>query len=1225
MTIFRIPCAILATALLTQLGLTTAPLLAQQYSFHTYGLDRGLTNLGIKNLYQDPKGFLWVSTENGIFRYDGERFQPYGIKEGLPPTTGAAFGEAPDGSPLVGGTSGLFKKTGERFERIPMPGAKSVFWFSGIQSDGKGTTWLATDAGLMAFTKDGLRLYPKPAGIENPQAYSLFVEDNAVWFGCDTKLCRLQTGNVTVFGPDDGLPPSQWRRIQRAGNGELWAEGDTELALLRPHRSHWESPAPPFPNGVTRGLMKDSGGRIIVGTNQGLAIRENDSWKTIGHPSGLDGSVYSILQDREGSIWIGLGGRGLVRWAGYRQWESFGAQSGLASEVVYEVFPLTDSRVWAGTEAGLFRGDRIDGAFTFHRQPRLRGIAIHSVRPDESGRLWLGTEQKGAARFDPATGAIEWFGEKQGLAAKNPYSLNLDSRNRIWAATENGLFFASLDTLRFRPTPQVSHLRVWASIEAPNGDIWAASDKGLFRLPAGAAPETGWIHIGTAEGLSHEVVLSLAAAKDGTIWAGYRHGGGIDRIRIEGPKPQITHIASLEQTVYSLGFDSRGRLWAGTDAGVAFYDGEVWTHYDHRDGLVWDDCDLGGLAASPDGGIWIGTSGGLARFTPQPTPLIYPPEVVFTSLILGGKGADPLAHPGVSHSSNMLHAKFSALAFARDGDSLYRYRLPPLFTDWRETRQPELQFDGIPAGEYRLEVQALDGWGHWSLDPAVFSFDVKSPWWRSPWWVALFALVHICLVILLSRLRVAALRKRELNLLLQVSERTEELKEANQHLLRLAGIEHEKELAEQEASHAFELAALNRRAIETLALAIEAKDQTTGDHLQRVEVYALEIAKDLGLDSFQREALRTAALLHDIGKLAVPEYIISKPGRLTPAEFEKMKIHTVVGAEIVELIHFPGPVAAIVRAHHEKWNGSGYPDGLSGDQIPIGARILAAVDCLDALSTDRQYRRGLPSAEAISIVQSEAGKSFDPAVVEVLARRYAELEVVARNAGSAERMKLSTDIKIVRGERPAAGFEVTAPLAATRSDLVSLNDSLAHDHSRQALDNLKLSIENWEERAEIFALLRQSLNEVVPYDFMALYLKDGDRLVPESCDGNPWKAFASVEIPMGTGLSGWVAENGKPSINGNPAVEPGYLADPERFRALRSALAVPLECQQQIVGVLSLYRTGHDAFSPRDLKWLLSLAGTLAEALLVRQALPPAFVIPLGKNPLKECSLTVDE
>ena len=226
--------------------------------------------------------------------------------------------------------------------------------------------------------------------------------------------------------------------------------------------------------------------------------------------------------------------------------------------------------------------------------------------------------------------------------------------------------------------------------------------------------------------------------------------------------------------------------------------------------------------------------------------------------------------------------------------------------------------------------------------------------------------------------------------------------------------------------HAEEMAALHLRTIEALALAIEAKDQAAHDHLRRVQVYAMELAHELGLSGGEMEALRAASLLHDIGKLAVPEHIISKPGKLTREEFDKMKIHPIVGAEILERVRFPYPVTPIVRAHHEKWNGSGYPDGLKGEEIPIGARILAAVDCLDALTSDRQYRRAMSLEEAMRKVASESGISFDPKVIEVLSRRCADLEKLAMPLRE-EPALLSTQIKIARGLEPGNGLACPTP------------------------------------------------------------------------------------------------------------------------------------------------------------------------------------------------------
>ncbi|MGA2116479.1 MAG: HD-GYP domain-containing protein [Bryobacteraceae bacterium] len=202
--------------------------------------------------------------------------------------------------------------------------------------------------------------------------------------------------------------------------------------------------------------------------------------------------------------------------------------------------------------------------------------------------------------------------------------------------------------------------------------------------------------------------------------------------------------------------------------------------------------------------------------------------------------------------------------------------------------------------------------------------------------------------------------------------------------------------------------------------ALDAKDPETRGHLGRVRIYAVELAREMGVRGRELECLQAAALLHDIGKLALPEGISFKPGKLTPDEFEKVKAHPLVGAEILEWAGLDPMVPAIVRAHHERWDGSGYPDGLGGDQIPLGAQILSAVDALDALSSDRRYRKALPLGEAMREVSVHAGASFDPEVVDLLALRYEELECkVARQASPGA--DLSLDVRVERATEPAAG------------------------------------------------------------------------------------------------------------------------------------------------------------------------------------------------------------
>ena len=387
---------------------------------------------------------------------------------------------------------------------------------------------------------------------------------------------------------------------------------------------------------------------------------------------------------------------------------------------------------------------------------------------------------------------------------------------------------------------------------------------------------------------------------------------------------------------------------------------------------------------------------------------------------------------------------------------------------------------------------------------------------------------------------------------------------------------------ETEKAHVEQMNSLHLRTIEALALAIEAKDQTTRAHLQRVQHYAVKIGEILGVEAMELEALRAAAVLHDIGKLAVPEHIISKPGKLTMQEFEKMKIHPLVGAEILERVDFPYPVAPIVRAHHEKWDGSGYPMGLRGEEIPLGARILAAVDCLDALASDRQYRRAISLQEAMTVVTSESGKSYDPQVVAVLQSHYETLEEEAQ-ALEGRKTKLPAEVTVTPDGGPATGLD-----RVSKDDYVA--QIAAAGQEAQFMLQLVKDLGSSFNLVETLSVLTQRLKAMISFDAIAVYECRGSQLIPAYVEGQDQILFSSLEIPIGEGLSGWVAKHNKPVINGNPSVEPGYLNNPAKFSIMRSALAVPLEGMNGVVGVLTLYHSRADAFSQDQLRILSGIS-----------------------------------
>jgi diguanylate cyclase (GGDEF)-like protein/putative nucleotidyltransferase with HDIG domain len=413
--------------------------------------------------------------------------------------------------------------------------------------------------------------------------------------------------------------------------------------------------------------------------------------------------------------------------------------------------------------------------------------------------------------------------------------------------------------------------------------------------------------------------------------------------------------------------------------------------------------------------------------------------------------------------------------------------------------------------------------------------------------------------------------------------------------LYLGRLEAEKKQVEIEKKHVEEVAALHVRTIEALALAIEAKDQTSHMHLQRVRVYTVAIAQELGLSESEIEALRAAALLHDVGKLAIPEHIINKPGKLTPEEFEKMKIHPVVGAEILERVVFPYPVAPIVRSHHEKWDGTGYPDGLKYEEIPIGARILSAVDVLDALASHRQYRDAMSLDAAMEKIAGMSGTWFDPRVISILKRRYLELEnMVQSQSMSVDAAGLSAEIRIDKGLERVTGVEEAEGVSVAGGDADFLSSIASARQEAQTMFELSQDLGNSLSLGETLSVLSMRLRRLIPYDSMAVFLYKNGRLVPELVSGDNFRLLSSLNIRTGEGLCGWVAEQRKPIMNADPQLESGYVSDPDKYTTLRSALAVPLEGLNGVVGVLAMYRADRDAFTADHLRILLAVSSKIA-------------------------------
>jgi diguanylate cyclase (GGDEF)-like protein/putative nucleotidyltransferase with HDIG domain len=385
--------------------------------------------------------------------------------------------------------------------------------------------------------------------------------------------------------------------------------------------------------------------------------------------------------------------------------------------------------------------------------------------------------------------------------------------------------------------------------------------------------------------------------------------------------------------------------------------------------------------------------------------------------------------------------------------------------------------------------------------------------------------------------------------------------------------------------HLEQLNRLYLSTIETLAMAIDAKDQVTHGHIRRVQAHATSLARQVGVrDDNLLKAIEAAALLHDMGKLAVPEYILNKPGRLTAAEFEKMKLHASVGADILSAIEFPYPVVPIVRHHHENWDGTGYPAGIKATAIPIGARILAVVDCFDALTSDRPYRPRLSDEEALAILKQRRGTMYDPMIVDTFFQVHSITPTEIPRQGPPSDV-LNT---IARSRRasPLVRTSVNPTELATATDEMLSVYELARALARQV------------GVGDAGAVVVQHLRRLIPSALCVFYVYDAssDELAARHVVGEGASAIQGRRIGLGQRLSGWVAANRQTILNSDAELDLGDIAKLLSPR-LRTCLSTPLLYGDELIGVLSVYSSDENGFNDDHRRTIEVIARQVARIL----------------------------
>lgn len=386
------------------------------------------------------------------------------------------------------------------------------------------------------------------------------------------------------------------------------------------------------------------------------------------------------------------------------------------------------------------------------------------------------------------------------------------------------------------------------------------------------------------------------------------------------------------------------------------------------------------------------------------------------------------------------------------------------------------------------------------------------------------------------------------------------------------------------------LTKLHLATVESLTMAIDAKDDLSRGHIKRVRRLAEALARAVSYPDDQMEGLKAAALLHDIGKLAVPEYILSKPGKLTAAEYSKVMIHPVVSADILSNVEFPYEVVPIVKHHHERYDGTGYPSGLKGEEIPFGARILTIVDCYEALTTTRPHRPRYTRDQALELMRGEKGRMFDPVVLEVFFDIVDSIEDSLPQIGSRPVSLLGVEpINTDRLVEPSYGPIPRNPTERALRDIASAQrEALSMYEISQTLGStLKLS--------EVLPIVAAKLENIADFTTLVIYLVEGGKLRAAYVTGKNAEALKGMEMPVAEGGAGWVAEHRQVLIGGSP------LADLQRplgsaAAGYRSAAIFPLERDETMVGTLALYCEEDRGYSADEVRLLETISRHTATA-----------------------------
>lgn len=761
---------------------------AQRQRFHEYGSTDGLSNLNVKCLLQDHFGYLWVGTDNGLFRYDGSAFRGYGHAEGLPSTEILSLAESPAGALWIGTNSGVAQASGERFQSVDVGETGPT---RSIGFDSTGNIYLEEDGGI-------LRGLPSIKGSYHFQTIvsglvsGLFVNGGDILFGKDGELWTLKGDRAQQLDHSSELPRDQWGSIAEDNLGNLWVRSRTRLYELPQGQTHFIDRSDGIPHAAEAHLYADRHGSILVSTSSGIIVLAGNRRNHIDARHGLPADPSGpMLIDREELLWLGTDGGGLVRRLGHGEWTAWKREDGLLRNSVWAIQPGRDGSIWVGTNGGLnLLNSSGEVTRTWTNREGLPGDRVLSLIQGPSGDIYAGTDTGAISHFNRQGKLLQTYSAKSGYLADRVSAMAIGREGRLWAIGIGGCFRTQsplnagqlhFDRMDIPGIPSRAFFR--DILVDDRGVVWIASSRGLARFDG-----KSWRILTVRDGLESPD-LDVVSQAEGSIWVGYRDALGMTRLQGDALTP--SHITVQEglhsNQIYAIKPDQKGRLWVSTDSGIDVLEAGRWRHYGSEDGLIWNDTDSLALSIDSDDNVWIGTSAGLSKFAQPEFPIKEQvPLVVLTSIVGNSQKWQTNDDPALPFSQRSLSIQYAALSYESSSSMRFRYRLAGFEDKWTETNERSVRFAALPSGHYVFEITAAGPNGIWNQTPARFVFSIRSPWWLSWWFIVSSIMLALLIGSSIVQLRIRVLERQKRGLEQQVADRTAELVTSHRQLEEIA-------------------------------------------------------------------------------------------------------------------------------------------------------------------------------------------------------------------------------------------------------------------------------------------------------------------------------------------------------------------------------------------------------------------------------------------------------